>query len=152
MAYAVVAYLHFLAIFLLFALLTLEHQLFRLPLTLDRARSLFRIDIAFGITAAVVLLTGAARAIRYGKGMDYYLLNSAFHAKVSLFVIVALLSIYPTVTFLRWRNALKAGQVPHVSPATGRWVTWVIRVELLLLMLIPLLAALMARGFGVITR
>ena len=30
MAYAIAAYLHFLAIFLLFALLLLEHQLFRL--------------------------------------------------------------------------------------------------------------------------
>lgn len=151
MAYAFAAYLHFIAIFVLFALLTLEHQLFRLPLTLERARSLFRIDIAFGVTAAVVLATGITRVVWFGKGLGYYLSNSAFHAKIALFLLVSLLSIYPTLTFLNWRNALKAGQVPQVSPQTGQWVTWVIRLELMLLLLIPLAAALMARGFGVIT-
>lgn len=150
MIYAVAAYLHFLAIFLLVALLVLEHQLFRLPLTLVRARSLFRIDLMFGIAAGLVLLTGAGRALRYGKGLDYYLHNSLFHAKIGLFVLVALLSIYPTVTFLGWRAALKAGELPRVAPRAGRWVTLIIRLELLLLLLIPLLAALMARGFGVI--
>ncbi|WP_312960588.1 DUF2214 family protein [Stutzerimonas nitrititolerans] len=150
MIYAVAAYLHFLAIFLLVALLVLEHQLFRLPLTLERARSLFRIDLMFGIAAGLVLITGAARALRYGKGLDYYLHNSLFHAKIGLFVLVALLSIYPTVTFLGWRGALKAGELPTVTARTGRWVTLFIRVELLVLLSIPLLATSMARGFGVI--
>jgi len=150
MVYAVAAYLHYLAIFLLVALLVLEHQLFRLPLTLQRARSLFRIDLMFGIAAGLVLVTGAARALRYGKGLDYYLHNSLFHAKIGLFVVVALLSIYPTITFVGWRGTLKAGELPSVSHRTGRWVTLIIRIELLVLLLIPLLAALMARGFGVI--
>ncbi|RMI01197.1 DUF2214 family protein [Stutzerimonas nitrititolerans] len=150
MIYAVAAYLHFLAIFLLVALLVLEHQLFRLPLTLERARSLFRIDLMFGVAAGLVLITGAARALRYGKGLDYYLHNSLFHAKIGLFVLVALLSIYPTVTFLGWRGALKAGELPKVTARTGRWVTLIIRIELLVLLSIPLLAASMARGFGVI--
>lgn len=150
MAYAVAAYLHFVAIFLLFALLVLEHQLFRLPLNFKRARSLFRVDLAFGIAAGVVLVTGAARAMRYGKGLDYYLNNSFFHAKLGLFVVVALLSIYPTVTFLKWRPALKAGQIPSISPNHARLVKLVIRIELLALLTLPLLAALMARGLGVI--
>lgn len=149
MAYAIAAYLHFLAIFLLFGLLLLEHQLFRLPLTFERARSLFRTDILFGLTAGLVLASGAARAILYGKGLDYYLRNSLFHAKVGLFVAVALLSIYPTLTFLRWRAALAEGRAPQVSAARARWVRLVIRLELLALLAIPLLAVLMARGFGV---
>ncbi|MCF7201710.1 DUF2214 family protein [Pseudomonas oligotrophica] len=149
MAYAIAAYLHFLAIFLLFGLLLLEHQLFRLPLTFERARSLFRTDILFGLAAGLVLASGAARAILYGKGLDYYLRNSLFHAKVGLFVAVALLSIYPTLTFLRWRAALAEGRAPQVSAARARWVRLVIRLELLALLAIPLLAVLMARGFGV---
>lgn len=152
MAHAIAAYLHYLSIFLLFALLTLEHQLFRQPITLERARSLFRIDIVFGMVAGLVLVTGAARTFWFGKGFDYYLHNNAFHAKVSLFVLVALLSIYPTVTFLGWRTRIKAGEAPQVSARTARWVTLVIRTELLGLSIIPLLAALMARGIGVIPR
>ena len=150
MADAITAYLHYLSIFLLFALLVLEHRLFKLPLDLDRARSLMRIDIAYGITASLVLATGLARVLWFGKGSAYYLHNSLFHAKVGLFVLVALLSTFPTVVFLGWRNSVKAGQVPVLSPRTGKLLVITLRAELTLLLVLPLLGALMARGFGVI--
>lgn len=150
MADAIAAYLHYLSIFLLFALLVLEHRLFKLPLDLDRARSLMRIDIAYGITASLVLATGLARVLWFGKGSAYYLHNSLFHAKVGLFVLVALLSTFPTVVFLCWRNSVKAGQVPVLSPRTGKLLVITLRAELTLLLVLPLLGALMARGFGVI--
>jgi putative membrane protein len=150
MADAIAAYLHYLSIFLLFALLVLEHRLFKLPLDLDRARSLMRIDIAYGITASLVLATGLARVLWFGKGSAYYLHNSLFHAKVGLFVLVALLSTFPTVVFLGWRNSIKAGQVPALSPRTGKLLVITLRAELTLLLVLPLLGALMARGFGVI--
>ncbi|MDH1265037.1 DUF2214 family protein [Pseudomonas sp. GD03944] len=149
MADAIVAYLHYLSIFLLFALLTLEHQLFKPPLDLARARSLMRIDMAYGLCAGLVLATGAARVMGFGKGVGYYMGNGVFHAKVGLFILVGLLSIIPTVVFLKWRAGLKAGQAPQISPAQGKLVTMTIRLELLLLLIIPLLATLMARGFGV---
>lgn len=149
MADAVAAYLHYLSIFLLFALLTLEHQLFKLPLDLQRARSLMRIDVAYGVAAGLVLATGGARVLWFGKGLDYYLHNSLFLAKFGLFILVGLLSALPTFVFLNWRNSLKDGQVPQPSPLQGRLVIMVIRLELLLLLIIPLLATLMARGFGV---
>ena len=150
MAQAIVAYLHYLSIFILFALLVLEHRLFRLPLDLERARSLIVIDIAYGACAGVVLLTGAARVLWFAKGADYYLHNSLFHAKVGLFVLVALLSILPTMTFLNWRNDLKAGRIPQVSARQCKLVTMTIRLELLALLILPLLATLMARGYGMI--
>ncbi|WP_134605236.1 DUF2214 family protein, partial [Pseudomonas aeruginosa] len=65
-----------------------------------------------------------------------------------LFVLAALVSLLPTVTFLGWRGALKAGEVPAVTPARGRRVVLAVRLQLLLLLVIPLLATLMARGFG----
>lgn len=151
MAQAIAAYLHYLSIFILFSLLVLEHRLFKLPLDLERARSLIRVDIAYGLSAGLVLATGLARVLWYGKGTEYYLKNSVFHAKIGLFVLVALLSALPTFVFLNWRNALKAGQVPQVSPKTAKLVIMTIRLELLLVLIIPLLAALMARGFGVIS-
>lgn len=150
MADAIAAYLHYLSIFLLFALLVLEHRLFKLPLDLDRARSLMRIDIAYGITASLVLATGLARVLWFGKGSAYYLHNSLFHAKVGLFVLVALLSTFPTMVFFGWRNSLKDGQVPVLSPRTGKLLVITLRAELTLLLVLPLLGALMARGFGVI--
>jgi putative membrane protein len=147
---AFTAYLHYLSIFALFALLSVEHVLFKAPLDLRRARSLMLTDIAYGACAGLVLATGIARVLWFGKGWNYYLGNSLFHAKVGLFILVGLLSILPTVVFFNWRNALQAGQVPQPSSRQVRLVTWVIRLELLLLLLIPLLAVLMARGHGVI--
>ncbi|MCU1719363.1 DUF2214 family protein [Pseudomonas sp. 5P_3.1_Bac2] len=148
MSQAIAAYVHYLAIFALFALLSIEHILFKLPLDLPRARSLVITDRAYGICAVLVLLSGAARVLWFGKGSTYYLHNSLFHAKVGLFVLVALLSIGPTVRFISWGSALKAGVVPAVSERQGQWLTWAIRLELLLLILIPLCAVLFARGYG----
>ncbi|MCG4452168.1 DUF2214 family protein [Pseudomonas sp. MMS21-TM103] len=148
MAEAIAAYLHYLSIFLLFALLTLEHQLFKLPLDLSRARNLIRIDIAYALSAGLVLASGAARLVWYGKGLAYYLHNSLFHAKLGLFILIALLSVLPTWVFLNWRNDLQAGQVPQVSARLGTLVIMTMRLELLLLLILPLLATLMARGFG----
>ncbi|MGN2259620.1 DUF2214 family protein, partial [Pseudomonas aeruginosa] len=102
MAQAIVAYLHYLSIFLLFALLVLQHRLLRLPLDLERARSLAAIDRGYGLCALAVLASGLARVLWYGKGVDYYLHNGLFHAKVGLFVLAALVSLLPTVTFLGW--------------------------------------------------
>ena len=148
MANAIAAYLHYLSIFVLFALLTMEQVQFKLPMDLPRARSLYITDIAFGITAGVVLATGLLRIFWQGKGLEFYLKNGFFHAKVSLFILIALLSILPTFTILNWRNALKAGQVPEISAARGKMVIMFIRLELLLLLMMPLMAVFMARGFG----
>ena len=79
MAQAIAA-LHYLSILLLFALLGIEHLQFKQPLDLARARRLVLIDIAYGVSASLVLFSGAARVIWYGKGLDYYLHNGLFHA------------------------------------------------------------------------
>jgi putative membrane protein len=150
MAAAFVAYLHYLSIFALFALLSIEHVLFKAPLDLSRARSLMLTDLAYGICAVLVLATGIARMLWFGKGTAYYMSNSLFHAKVGLFILVGVLSILPTLVFIKWRKTVKAGQVPEPSVQQVHLVTWSIRLELLALLFIPLLATLMARGYGVI--
>lgn len=148
MADAIAASLHYLSIFLLFALLTSEHVLFKPVMELQRARSLLRIDMAYGASAGLVLLTGATRVLWFGKGLDYYLHNALFHAKVGLFILIGLLSIIPTLTFFNWRNDLLAGKAPQISPAKARRTVLVIRLQLLLLVCLPFLASLMARGVG----
>lgn len=128
MAAVLVAYLHFLAIF---ALLSIEHVLLKAPLDLSRACSLMITDLAYGICAGLVLATGVARVLWFGKGAIYYMCNSLFHAKVGLLVLVGLLSILPTVVFIKWRSSVKAGQVPEPSARQVRLVTWSIRLKLL---------------------
>lgn len=152
MADAIAASLHYLSIFILFALRTAEHLLFKPVLDAASARRLLRIDIAYGISAGLVLASGATRVLWYGKGLDYYLQNSLFHAKLGLFILIGLLSIVPTMTFFNWRNDLLEGRAPTITPAQAKRTILVIRIELLLLVCLPVLASLMARGFGMITR
>jgi putative membrane protein len=144
MADAIAASLHYLSIFVLFSLLTCEHVLFKAELDVATARKLLRIDMIYG----AVLLTGLARVIWFGKGLDYYLHNWVFHAKVSLFILIGLLSILPTLTFFNWRNDLLAGKAPTITPAQAKRTIMVIRLELLILVCLPFLASLMARGVG----
>jgi putative membrane protein len=56
------------------------------------------------------------------------------------------LSIIPTMEFLSWRGALKAGQVPAIEPKKRKRVTAVIHAELAAIVIILLCAAIMARG------
>jgi putative membrane protein len=68
-----------------------------------------------------------------------------------MFLLVALLSLAPTMRFLAWRNMLTHDQVPEVDTYTLIRLRTVIRLELGLLTVIPLLAVLMAPGIGMVS-
>jgi putative membrane protein len=148
MSSAVFAFLHHVAAFTLVAAVSIEFVLLRDPLTLERARRLRAVDAILGISAGMVLAVGLLRVFYFEKGADYYFHNHAFLAKLALFVIVALLSIYPTVVFLSWGKALKQGQVPMVGAPQARRLRRLIHWELAGIVLLVLCAALMARGIG----
>ena len=147
---AFVAFLHFLAAFTLFAALAIELMLTRGTLDAFTARRLLVVDGVFGISAAVVLLAGIARVLWFAKGPAYYLHDIFFIAKMALFVAVGLLSIYPTLQFLRMRPVLRQGGTPAMDPAHLRRIRRAIHVEATLVVLMILCASLMARGVGVI--
>jgi putative membrane protein len=90
-----------------------------------------------------VLVIGFYRAIFAAKGWAYYSHNAFFWAKITTFVLISLLSIPPTVAFIRWR---KSGLVPDDDAirAARRYL----HLELALFVLLPIFAAAMARGYG----
>ena len=142
------AFLHHTAAVAIFALLTVELILLRLDLTLPVARTIVRMDAAYGIAALVLLVVGLSRVFFTEKGAAYYFHSGTFIAKLTLFVIVGLLSIYPTMQFLRWRPALREQRAPQLDAATRSRLRMLVHVELTLLIVILLLAAMMARGIG----
>ena len=89
-----------------------------------------------------------ARAGWTEKGWDFYLSNHWFHGKVTLFILIGLLSLYPTKVLLGWRKTVKAGHVPEIDATLQRNLRGVLVAELHLVVLMPILAALMARGVG----
>ena len=102
--------------------------------------------MVLGIAAGALLVIGLLRVFFFEKAADYYFHSHAFLTKFSVFIAIGLLSIIPTVEFLSWRGALKAGQVPSVSARKLRLITAVIHGELLGIVIILLCAAIMARG------
>jgi putative membrane protein len=140
------AFLHHLAAFTLVAALAVEFVLIRRELTLWSARLLQGADMMLAISAGVLLLVGLGRVFWFEKGAAYYFGSHAFLGKLTLFIVVALLSIVPTIEFLRWRQAVKQGQVPVVTQSTLRKVGRIIHIELAAVVLILLCAAIMAKG------
>jgi putative membrane protein len=113
-ASAIMAFLHHVAAFTVVTALGVEVALFKPPLTLVQARRVLITDTIFGASATALLIVGLLRVFFFEKGAGYYFTNGFFLAKFILFVVAALISIYPTVLFLSWRKALKNGTVPEV--------------------------------------
>lgn len=147
---AAFAFLHHLAAFTLVAALAVEFVLIRGEPSATLARRLGLADAVLGASAAILLVVGLSRVHYFEKGASYYFHSVPFIAKLSLFVLVALLSIYPTIQFLSWRRALKQGSMPAVPAAKLRTIRNIIHWELIGVVLILLCAALMARGIGYI--
>jgi putative membrane protein len=140
------AFLHHLAAFTLVSALAVEFVLIRQELTLASARRLPVVDAVLGGAAGLLLIVGLLRVFYFEKGSAYYFSSHAFLTKFAVFIIIAILSIVPTVEFLSWRKALKAGQVPAVDARKMRLVRLLIHGELVGVVIILLFAAIMARG------
>jgi putative membrane protein len=149
MTSAIFAFIHHALAFVLFAALMVELVLLRFPLSVATARSILRMDMIYGICAGLLVLVGFGRVFYTEKGPDYYFASGPFMAKITLFILVGLISIYPTIKFVSWRKALAADTAPVLDPAQQRTIKMIIHTELTLLLLIMLSAALMARGIGV---
>jgi putative membrane protein len=140
------AFLHHLCAFTLVSAVAIEFALIRGELTLSSARRLQLTNHVFGIAAGALLAIGLLRVFFFEKGADYYFHSHAFMAKLSIFIVIGLLSIIPTMEFQSWRGALEAGQAPVIDAKKRRLVTAAIHGELLCIVIILLCAAIMARG------
>jgi putative membrane protein len=144
----VLAVLHHLLVFSLAGLLAAELALLRPGVGGATLKVLGGLDAAYGATATLILAVGFSRVYFGVKGSAFYLGNPVFWAKIGAFAVVGLLSIAPTITILRWRKRAKAEA--DFAPSAGEVakVRRVMVLEVLVFALIPILAAAMARGYG----
>jgi putative membrane protein len=145
---ATFAFLHFLAVFGIFATVFFEWQAMSAAPTVAEARRIQICDRWFGIFAALVLVVGFLRVYYFEKGAAFYFRNPFFNAKLTLFLLVGLLSIYPTIRFIKWGAQTKQGLAPAVSASEYKGIMGVLRAELVLLLGAAACASLMARGVG----
>ena len=148
MVSAIVSALHVLALAIGLPAVYLRGRMLRGTLDAAGLRNLFAADNVWGIAAFLWLATGFSRAFAgLEKGSAYYLHSSLFWTKMVLFALILVLELYPMITLLRWRGALRRGQRPDTSPARTLYV--ISHVEMALVVLIVFVAAFVARGFGV---
>lgn len=135
-ASALIAYAHFAAIFVTLALLVAEVAMYSRTLSEAQRAVLNRVDLSYLGGALAIIATGVLRVLTSPKGTAFYVHNPVFWTKMGLFVLVALLSIPPTMHYLgRYQ-------------ASYRIVRWYQAAQLAVFFAIPLCAALMARGVG----
>jgi putative membrane protein len=138
--------LHWWLVFGLIAALVLEVGYCRGAMDAATIRRLARIDMLYGIFALLLVIVGFGRAMHGAKGWAFYSGNPVFWTKIALFALLGLLSIGPTVKFLRWKKATRNGGSIDAAQAASvrKWL----HAELALLIPIPVAAAFMARGIG----
>ena len=146
--YSIMATLHHIAAFTVAATLIYEFVAYRKGLSVEEARRIQRVDLVYGISAGVLVVVGLLRVFFFEKGVNFYTHNSMFWIKMSLFAIIGLLSIYPTIRFIKWNSFLKAGQAPEIPDDEFKRIRLLLSLELVGLVLILFAAPAMARGIG----
>jgi putative membrane protein len=139
---ALLAFLHHLAAFSVVSILVTEWAVLRPGISATQLRLVGRLDAGYGAMAGMVLIIGGLRVAFGAKGWSFYSGDVFFWAKLVTFALIGLLSIGPTRAMARWRRIGAPSDAD--LQAQRHWLN----TQLVLAMLLPLFAALMARGLG----
>lgn len=145
---ALLAWLHFLCIFTLVGALVAELVLYRRRMDVARLTQLQRIDSLYGISAGLVIVSGVLRVTLGLKGAGFYLHSPVFWTKMGFFAAVALLSIPPTIHYLRLKRSADASGMVVVPEQPYRSMWALLGAETALLACIPFFATLLTHGYS----
>lgn len=143
---ALLAYAHFISIFFLASMLVGELLVWRRTLPADFFVRLQWIDRLYGISAGVVIVTGLLRLWLGPKGAAFYVHNPVFMTKIGLFVIVALLSIAPTVAIVKLASRRGPDGSVAIDIAQFGRIRALLWAQVGIFVFIPLCATFMSRG------
>jgi len=141
-------WLHLLAVGGTFGLLLVEYWLCARPLDRLQVRLLGQVDLYYLFGAIAAVATGLARVMAFGKGTDFYLGNPLFWTKMGVFLLIGLTSVVPTRQFILWNRAARAEAAFAPLSAEVERVSRALTLQIGLFVLLPLLAVLVARGWG----
>lgn len=139
----VLAIVHHVLIFAIFGIVFAEFMAVRPGMSNAAAVRIASIDLWYGIFAGAVVIIGFFRANFAAKGWAYYSHNAFFWAKIVTFAGIGLLSLPPTLAFIRWRKSGVAPDLAGIAKARRY-----LHAELALFVLVLIFAAAMARGYG----
>lgn len=142
MSYVLFRYLHLFAVIVLAGGIVIENMAIKPEINSEDARNLARIDAICGLSSVLIVIFGLTLWFAVGKPAEFYSPNPLFHAKLGLFLLLLLVAAWPALFF--FRNRKFSGETLPVPRA----VRTCLKLEIALLVIIPLLATLMARGIG----
>jgi putative membrane protein len=145
---ALFAWLHLVTLGVGAGLLMAEHWLCRRMPDRPQVKLLGQVDLGYQLALIGALATGLARALYYGQDAAYYLANRLFWLKIALFVAIVVVAIGPTLQYIRWNR--EARTAPAFAPLTRdvERVRASLALGLGLWLILPLIAILVARGYG----
>jgi putative membrane protein len=145
---AVFAWLHLLAIGVGAGMLLTEYWLCRRMPDRIQVRLLGQVDMGYQLALIGSLATGLARALYYGQDVPYYLANRLFWLKIAIFFTIVVVAIAPTMQYIRWNR--EARSAPTFTPLERdvERARASIALGLGLWLILPLIAILVARGYG----
>ena len=147
---ALVAYVHYLGIILCFGALMFERIILKMNLSKNDTISIIIADVIYGIAGLAILVTGILRVKYFGQGGEFYTSNPIFWIKVSMYILIGLISLYPTTTYILWAIPLSKNKLPVISENLVRRFKLIITTELIGFAVIPFFATLMSRGIGLV--
>lgn len=145
---ALMAFLHHIFAFTLTACLVYEFIAYQKNMGLTDIQRMQRVDLAYGISAGLLLVVGLLRVFFFEKGPNFYLHNPFFWVKMTAFVLVALLSIDPTIRYIRWNQTLRQNKIPEISESEYKRTRMLPWLEVIGVVVILFAAPMMARGIG----
>ena len=135
-------YAHFIFILIMTSALIGEALLLKPVMTRSDLKTMAKLDAVYGLSAVLLVAAGLTLWLGVGKPAEYYTQNPVFHLKLTLAVVIGLISIYPTVFYLKKSRGNDLQE--QIPVPTG--IQKAVILQIALLALIPMLAILAARG------
>jgi putative membrane protein len=148
MVSGLMAFLHHVFAFTLVACVVYEFIAYRQGMTIEEIRRIQRVDLVYGISAGLLLIVGLLRVFFFEKGVNFYIHSPFFWVKMAAFLMVGLLSIDPTIRYIRWKQSVRANIAPAIDDQEFKRTRLILRLEIIGIVIILLAAPLMARGVG----
>ncbi len=144
------ASMHLLALSLGLMATVLRGSALREPFTHASLKRALRLDAIWGIAAVLWIVTGLWRLFgATEKPLAYYLANQWFMAKMGCFLLIFLLEIWPMLTLMRARAALRQGlDVAAIVVPAGKRIALIGHVQATIALAMVFMAVAMARGWG----
>ena len=146
---SIISFLHFICAFGVVFTLIYEKINFKQNLSNKEVRRLQAADKYYGISALLVLIIGFLRVLYFEKGSEFYFSNPFFHIKLTLFIIIGLLSIYPTIQFVKWNKLIIQGRKLALDNKEYIRIKRILSLEVTLIIFLMLSASLMAKGITI---